>query len=79
MANVNKITLLIRKHLKSAAVDTNIGSEMSFILPEEDISQFSKLLKAVESNVVELGITGSNWIAKFHDAILTCFLIYNFY
>lgn len=50
-ANVTKITSLIQKHLTTATVDMNLGgAEMSFILPEEDGSQFTKLLRAVEDN-----------------------------
>lgn len=36
----------------------NIGSEMSYVLPTEEISNFPKLLRAVENNADDLGITG---------------------
>lgn len=56
--SADKISELIKGFLETVQVDMNIGSEMSYILPEKNLDVFSKLLFAVEKNATQLGITG---------------------
>lgn len=54
-----KISALMREHLDlDLEVEMNIGSEISYVLPEEYVGVFAKLLKSVEENATELGISG---------------------
>lgn len=55
---MDKISELIKEFLQSADIDMNIGSEISYVLPEKHLDIFPKLLFAVEENAANLGITG---------------------
>lgn len=55
---IDKISGLIEKYLQTAAIDADLGNEISYVLPEKYLDVFSKLLFAVEENAEHLGITG---------------------
>jgi len=46
----------IRSHVDEAQLESNVGAELSFILPREKSSQFENLFNDLEQNQQELGI-----------------------
>ncbi|KAK9882104.1 hypothetical protein WA026_018947 [Henosepilachna vigintioctopunctata] len=47
---------LLRKYIPYIEIHSNVGSELSFLLPEENISEFENMFKDLEKNHVSLGI-----------------------
>lgn len=54
--NITKITNLIKKHVKNAELNSNISTELSFVLPKEDASKFPGLFIELEAYKEELSI-----------------------
>lgn len=55
--DVNVITDLIKYYVPSAIVESNVGLELSIILPSDFSHQFEKLFTEIESRQEELGIS----------------------
>ncbi|XP_058116458.1 phospholipid-transporting ATPase ABCA3-like [Anopheles ziemanni] len=58
-ANCDRGTLtgLLRKHIPNIDIDTDIGSELSYVLNENYTAVFQDLLRDLEDNVEQCGIT----------------------
>uniref|UniRef100_A0A182IUJ1 ABC transporter domain-containing protein n=1 Tax=Anopheles atroparvus TaxID=41427 RepID=A0A182IUJ1_ANOAO len=52
-----KLTELLRKHIPNIEIDTDIGSELSYVLNENYTAVFQDLLRDLEDNVEQCGIT----------------------
>ncbi|XP_053679934.1 phospholipid-transporting ATPase ABCA3-like [Anopheles nili] len=52
-----QLTGLLRKHIPSINIDTDIGSELSYVLNENYTAVFQNLLCDLEDNVEQCGIT----------------------
>lgn len=54
--DVSKVTDTVRQHIPHAHVESNIGSELTYLLNEEDAFRFEPMLLQIESNLDDLGI-----------------------
>ncbi|KAL3284218.1 hypothetical protein HHI36_018381 [Cryptolaemus montrouzieri] len=54
--NPNNITNVIRKYIPQTEVESNAGTELTYLLPEIHSSKFSHLLAELENESQELGI-----------------------
>ena len=54
--NVARVSAVIGKHVPGVQVESNVGSELSYILPEESVGQFEVLFTDLEQHREELGI-----------------------
>ncbi|XP_044533338.1 phospholipid-transporting ATPase ABCA3-like, partial [Gracilinanus agilis] len=54
---VEEIERLIYEHIPSATMESNIGAELSFIMPKDNISRFEALFEELEGRKEELGIS----------------------
>uniref|UniRef100_A0A182SZB0 ABC-2 type transporter transmembrane domain-containing protein n=1 Tax=Anopheles maculatus TaxID=74869 RepID=A0A182SZB0_9DIPT len=52
-----RLTGLLRKHIPNINIDTDIGSELSYVLNENYTAVFQDLLRDLEENVEQCGIT----------------------
>ncbi|GAB1292624.1 ATP-binding cassette transporter sub-family A member 15 [Apodemus speciosus] len=55
--DIDEISKLIHSYVPKAILETNIGNELSFILPKEYTHRFEALLTALEKNQKKLGIS----------------------
>lgn len=56
--NSAAVGALVRKHVPSATVQSEIGSELAYLLPRESASAFEALFGELESSQASLGISG---------------------
>ncbi|XP_021491365.1 phospholipid-transporting ATPase ABCA3-like [Meriones unguiculatus] len=56
--DVEAVSQLIRKHIPTAKMETNVAAELSFILPKEYTHSFEELFTVLEERQEELGISG---------------------
>ena len=54
--SVNKITEVICSHVPNAAIENNVGAELSYVLPHESVGNFEKLFTELEHDKDALGI-----------------------
>ena len=54
---VSRITELVKSHIASAALESEISAELSYLLPFDESENFEKLLLEIEERSVELCIT----------------------
>ncbi|XP_039428969.1 phospholipid-transporting ATPase ABCA1-like [Culex pipiens pallens] len=54
--NVTAVTELLRKHIVDIAVESSIGSELSYLLHEEYVTRFQSMLEDLEDNLERLHI-----------------------
>lgn len=54
--NVMKVTELLRKHIPAIQVQSSVGSELTYLLAEDQLSIFEPMLKDLEENTTALGI-----------------------
>ncbi|XP_045462802.1 phospholipid-transporting ATPase ABCA1-like isoform X2 [Harmonia axyridis] len=54
--NPNHITNILRKYIPNIEIETNAGTELTYLLPENYSSKFTHLLTEIENNTEELGI-----------------------
>ncbi|XP_036594650.1 ATP-binding cassette sub-family A member 3-like [Trichosurus vulpecula] len=54
--NTEEISRLIFHHVPTATVESNVGAELSFILPKESSDKFETLFTELEEKQTELGI-----------------------
>ncbi|GJQ88078.1 hypothetical protein Trydic_g13091 [Trypoxylus dichotomus] len=54
--DVNGVTNILKAHIPNIKVETNIGSELSYILAENQSSVFEKMLRDLENGSRSLGI-----------------------
>ena len=55
--NVSKITYLVESYVPQAKLETNVGAELSYILPHESSDKFEDLFTELEENRTQLGIS----------------------
>uniref|UniRef100_A0A336L4T4 CSON004232 protein n=1 Tax=Culicoides sonorensis TaxID=179676 RepID=A0A336L4T4_CULSO len=55
--NPQKVTELLSSHIPDIYIETDIGSELTYLLKESYISQFKELLEDFENNSKDLGIS----------------------
>ncbi|XP_061179443.1 phospholipid-transporting ATPase ABCA3-like [Saccostrea echinata] len=55
--DVTKLLETIKSHLSSASLESNVGAELSFLLPTEGSPSFEDLFKDIEENAPKLGIS----------------------
>ncbi|XP_072455433.1 phospholipid-transporting ATPase ABCA3-like isoform X2 [Notamacropus eugenii] len=55
--NIREIESLIHEHMPDASLESNIGAELSFILPKENVDRFKALFEELEDRQTELGIS----------------------
>lgn len=55
--DVNLLTGIVKSHVPEAAIESNISSELSYILPQESSTAFEGLFKELETDMVKLGIS----------------------
>lgn len=53
----NDVTALLRQHIPNLEIETNIGSELSYVLNESYASIYQPLLKNLEENSDRLGLS----------------------
>ncbi|KAJ8317951.1 hypothetical protein KUTeg_003042 [Tegillarca granosa] len=54
--NVNQLIQLVKSYVPLAKVESNVGSELSFVLPHESSSKFESMFLDLEGNKESLGI-----------------------
>ncbi|KJE88968.1 ATP-binding cassette sub-family A member 1 [Capsaspora owczarzaki ATCC 30864] len=54
--NVNSITALVKSHVASAVLATDVGAELAYVLPTRETPNFANLFAELENRKVELGI-----------------------
>ena len=54
--SVDIITDVIKTHVPNAAMENNVGAELSYVLPQESVGNFEKLFLELERRKDELGI-----------------------
>uniref|UniRef100_A0A7N4V5J3 ABC transporter domain-containing protein n=1 Tax=Sarcophilus harrisii TaxID=9305 RepID=A0A7N4V5J3_SARHA len=54
---IKKISQLIYQYVPNATMESNVGAELSFILPKENSQRFEELFTALEENQKKLGIS----------------------
>ncbi|KAF5273700.1 hypothetical protein FQA39_LY07390 [Lamprigera yunnana] len=54
--NVDNVTNLLRNHIPNVQVDGNVGSELTYILNENESGVFEKMFKDLEACHIDLGI-----------------------
>ncbi|XP_040176029.1 ATP-binding cassette sub-family A member 3-like [Anopheles arabiensis] len=52
-----RLLSILRKYIPDVTIDTDIGSELSFILKEDYLDVFQRLLEDIEQQMVSCGIT----------------------
>ncbi|CAD5112606.1 DgyrCDS1819 [Dimorphilus gyrociliatus] len=55
--DVNILTEVVCKHVPEAAIESNISSELSYVLPQESSSAFEGLFSELEADKIKLGIS----------------------
>lgn len=55
--DVSKLLEIIQIHIPAASLDTEVGAELSFLLPTEGTSKFEDLFTELEEKGPELGIS----------------------
>ncbi|XP_043856125.1 phospholipid-transporting ATPase ABCA3-like [Dromiciops gliroides] len=55
--NLHEIENLIYGHIPNASLESNMGAELSFILPKENVHRFEALFEELEERQQELGIS----------------------
>jgi len=53
--NVDNVLRAIKIHVPGAQVESNVGAELSFILPKEQSTKFEQLFADLEQNQDSLG------------------------
>ncbi|XP_071943840.1 phospholipid-transporting ATPase ABCA3-like [Antedon mediterranea] len=56
VCDVQRMRNIIQTHVPDSELESNVGSEISFILPSESSGKFEELFEELESNKVSLGI-----------------------
>ncbi|KAG1651994.1 ATP-binding cassette sub-family A member 3 [Nymphon striatum] len=56
--DINSVTELVNKFVPNAEIESNVGAELSFILPRESSPNFQALFQNIEDNKQTLGISG---------------------
>ncbi|XP_019867946.2 phospholipid-transporting ATPase ABCA3-like [Aethina tumida] len=56
--DVDEVTELLRKHIPNIEVHSNIGSELAYLLQEDQVSLFEDMLVELEENFSNLKING---------------------
>lgn len=54
---VPKIAHLVQSYVPQAKLETNVGAELSYILPHESSDRFEELFTELENNKMDLGIS----------------------
>jgi len=54
--NVNAVTKFIQSHVPEAALSTNVGSELSFVLPTSGSGEFEGLFDNLDKSLTTLGL-----------------------
>ncbi|XP_053684912.1 phospholipid-transporting ATPase ABCA3-like [Sabethes cyaneus] len=54
--DVDEVTELLRKYIPGLVVESNIGTELSYLLEEENAAHFQPMLEELESNVQRLHV-----------------------
>ena len=57
LCDVPKISLLVQSYVPQAKLETNVGAELSYILPHESSDKFEALFTDLEENKGMLGIS----------------------
>lgn len=55
--NVSNITDLVKSHVASASLESEISAELSYLLPFDESENFEKLLLDIEGKADNLGIS----------------------
>ena len=55
--DVSAVTSAVRREVNAARLESEIGAELSYLLPEEESSKFAELFHVMESQSQKLGIT----------------------
>jgi ATP-binding cassette subfamily A (ABC1) protein 3 len=58
--NVKGITSLIQRHIPAAKLESNVGAELSFILPQELSEKFESLFLELDEFDKSLGVSSYN-------------------
>lgn len=56
ICNTNNVTALLREFIPNLNVYTDVGSELTYVLPENQVDVFEGMLKKLESQQKSLGI-----------------------
>lgn len=56
LCNPNNVVQFLSRYIPNIAVESNIGTELSFILPEDKTRYFKKIFKDLEDNLDELKV-----------------------
>ena len=55
--NIDGITSLITAHIPEARLDSNVGAELSYILPHEMSQNFATMFTELDSKKDDLGVS----------------------
>ncbi len=54
--NVEKVSDIIQSYVPEATIESNVGAEISYILPQESSGAFEGLFTELENNAEQLGV-----------------------
>nr|KAG5699338.1 hypothetical protein BaRGS_004275 [Batillaria attramentaria] len=55
--DVDAVTATVRGEISAAELEAEVGAELSYLLPEDQVSKFPKLFEMIESHEKKLGLT----------------------
>ncbi|XP_005105583.1 ATP-binding cassette sub-family A member 3 [Aplysia californica] len=55
--DVSKVISVVKSHVEPAEVESNVGAELSFVLPQDYVGRFEGLFQELENRQRELGIS----------------------
>ena len=55
--DVSAVTTVVQSEVPGAYVESEVGAELSYLLPEDSVARFPKLFSIIEEQLDKLGIT----------------------
>ena len=67
--DVLAVTAAVQREVNGAQLESEIGAELSYLLPEEEVSKFAQLFRVMESESEKLGITSFGAMATTMEEV----------
>ena len=55
--DVRQVTTVVESHIPGAELESNVGAELSYVLPQSQVRHFQALFTELEARQVQLGIS----------------------
>lgn len=73
----SKVTELVKSHVATAALESEISAELSYLLPFDESDNFEKLLLEIETKSSDLGIDSFGTTATTMEEVFLKYVNYN--